>query len=112
MIQLQSMQQITIQREVFFPGVFVKDPIKSAEWLSKYLEYDARLVRKCVGYFYLYISKRCGKYNGLLQNMDAAFNPGGRNAFVLDIIQIVLLNIRKSDISGIHTLLCYRQVAE
>ena len=54
-----------------------------------------------------YISKRRGKYNGLLQNMDAAFNPGGRNAFVLDMIQIVLLNIRKSDISGIHTLSCY-----
>lgn len=31
MIQLQSMQQITIQRKVFFPEAFVKGPIKSAE---------------------------------------------------------------------------------
>jgi hypothetical protein len=38
---------------VIFPRFFGKEPIKSAEQLPDKLEYDARLVRKRYGYFYL-----------------------------------------------------------
>jgi hypothetical protein len=53
---------------VISPRFFGKEPIKSAEKLSDKLEYDARLVRKRYGYFYLCIPKKLDKYNGPPQN--------------------------------------------
>jgi hypothetical protein len=50
---------------VIFPTFFGKKPIKSAEQLPDKLKYDARLVRKRLGHFYLCIPKRLDKYNGL-----------------------------------------------
>jgi hypothetical protein len=38
---------------VIFPRFFGKEPIKSAEKVPDKLEYDARLVRKRIGYFFL-----------------------------------------------------------
>jgi hypothetical protein len=51
-------------KEVIFPTFFGKEPIKSEENLPDKLEYDARLVRKSYGHFYLYIPKKLDKYNG------------------------------------------------
>jgi hypothetical protein len=51
---------------VIFPTFFGKKPIKSAEKPPDKLEYDARLVRKRYGHFYLCIpKKKLDKYNGL-----------------------------------------------
>jgi hypothetical protein len=55
---------------VFFLTFFGKKPIKSAEQLPDKLKYDARLVRKRYGYFYLCIPKRLDKYNGLYKTMS------------------------------------------
>jgi hypothetical protein len=43
---------------VIFPRFFGKESIKSAEELPDKLEYDARLVRKRLGHFYLCIPKK------------------------------------------------------
>jgi hypothetical protein len=43
---------------IIFPRFFGKEPIKSAEQLPDKLEYDARLVRKSLGHFYLCIPKK------------------------------------------------------
>jgi transposase len=63
---------------VIFPTFFGKEPIKSAEQLPDKLEYDARLVRKRLGHFYLCIPKKLDKYNGPSQNKVIAFDPGMR----------------------------------
>jgi hypothetical protein len=46
---------------VIFPTFFKKEPIKSSEELPDKLEYDARLVRKRLGHFYLCIPKNLDK---------------------------------------------------
>jgi transposase len=61
---------------VIFPTFLGEEPIKSAEELPDKLEYDARLVRKRYGYFYLCIPKRLDKYNGPSQNKVIAFYVG------------------------------------
>jgi hypothetical protein len=43
---------------VIFPRVFGKEPIKSAEELPDKLEYDARLIRRRYGHFYLCTLKK------------------------------------------------------
>jgi hypothetical protein len=48
---------------VIFPTFYGEEPIKSAEQLPDKLEYDARLVRKRYGHFYLCIPKKPDKYN-------------------------------------------------
>jgi hypothetical protein len=63
---------------VIFPTFFGEEPIKSAEELPDKLGYDARLVRKRYGYFYLCIPKKLDKYNGPPQNKVIAFDPGVR----------------------------------
>jgi hypothetical protein len=68
-------------KEVFFSTFFGKEPIKSAEQLPDKLEYDARLVRKRYGYFYLCIPKKLDKDNGPLQNKVIVFDPGMRTFY-------------------------------
>jgi transposase len=66
---------------VIFLRFFGKEPIKNTEQLPDKLEYDARLVRKRYGYFYLCIPKKLDKYNGPPQNKVIAFDPGMRTFF-------------------------------
>jgi hypothetical protein len=61
---------------IIFYRFFGKEPIKSAQELPDKLEYDARLVRKHNGHFYLCIPKKLNKYNGPPQNKVIAFDPG------------------------------------
>jgi hypothetical protein len=63
---------------VIFPTFFGEKPIKSALELPDKIEYDARLVRKRLGHFYLSIPKKLDKYNGPSQNKVIAFDPGMR----------------------------------
>lgn len=46
------------------------------------MEYDARLSRKQLGYFYLRIPKRLNKYNGSSQANTVALNPRVRIFFI------------------------------
>jgi putative transposase len=90
---------------VIFPRVFGKEPIKSAEELPDKLEYDARLVRKRYGYFYLCISKKLDKYNGPSQNKIIAFNPGIVTFCIRYDLDGIIVEVGKSDISIYR--LCY-----
>jgi putative transposase len=91
---------------VIFPRFFGKEPIKSAEQLPDKLEYDARLVRKRYGYFYLRIPKKLDKYNGPSQNKVIAFDPGMRTFWIGYGPDGIIVEVGKSDISRIDKL-CY-----
>jgi putative transposase len=86
---------------VICPKFFGKEPIKSAEELSYKLEYDARLVRKRYGHFYLCIPKKLDKYNGPPQNKVIAFNPGMRTFCTRYDPDGIIVEVGKSDISRI-----------
>jgi putative transposase len=92
---------------VIFPRFFGKEPIKSAEKLPDKLEYDARLVRKRYGYFYLCIPKKLDKYNGLSQNKVIAFDPGVRTFCTGYDPDGIIVEVGKSDISRIYRLCNY-----
>jgi transposase len=83
-----------------------KEPIKSAEELPDKLEYDARLVRKRSGHFYLCIPKKLDKYNGPPQNKTIAFDPGIRTFCTGYDPDGIIMEVVKSDISRIYRL-CY-----
>jgi transposase len=83
-----------------------KEPIKSAEDLLNKLEYDARLVRKRYGHFYLCIPKKLDKYNGPPQNKVIAFDPGMRTFCTGYDPNGIIVEVGKSDISRIYRL-CY-----
>jgi putative transposase len=87
---------------VIFPRFFGKEPIKSAEQLPDKLEYDARLVKKRHGYFYLCIPKRLDKYNGQSQNKIIAFDPGMRTFCTGYDPDGIIVELGKSDISRIY----------
>jgi putative transposase len=89
---------------VIFPRFFGKKPIKSAEKLPDKLEYDARLVKKRYGYFYLCIPKNLDKYNGPSQNKIIAFDPGVRIFFTGYDPDVIIVEVGKSDISKIDKL--------
>jgi transposase len=89
---------------VIFPRFFGEEPIKSAEKLPDKLEYDARLVRKRYGHFYLCIPKKLGKYNGPSQNKVIAFDPGMRTFFTGYDSDGIIVELGKSDISRIYRL--------
>jgi putative transposase len=89
---------------VIFPRFFGKEPIKSAEKLPDKLEYDARLVRKRYGFFYLCIPKKLDKYNGLSQNKVIAFDPGVRTFCTGYDPDGIIVEVGKSDISRIDKL--------
>jgi putative transposase len=89
---------------VIFPRVFGEEPIKSAEQLPDKLEYDARLVRKSLGHFYLCIPKKLYKYNGPSQNKVIAFDPGVRTFCTGYDPDEIIVELGKSDISKIHRL--------
>jgi putative transposase len=89
---------------VIFPTFFGEEPIKSAEELPDKLEYDARLVRKRYGYFYLRIPKKLDKYNGPSQNKVIAFDPGMRTFCTGYSPDGIIVEIGKSDISRIYRL--------
>jgi putative transposase len=91
---------------VIFPRFFGKEPIKSAEQLPDKLEYDARLVRKRLGHFYLCIPKKLDKYNGPSQNKVIAFDPGMRTFCTGYDPDGIIVEVGKSDISRIYRL-CY-----
>jgi putative transposase len=91
---------------VIFPTLFGEEPIKSAEKLPDKLEYDARLVRKRYGYFYLCIPKRLDKYNRSPQNKVIAFHPGVRTFCTGYDLDGIIVEAGKSDISRIYRL-CY-----
>jgi putative transposase len=100
------MQKIKNQKEVFFPRFFEKEPIKSAEEPLDKLEYDARLVRKRYGYFYLCIPKKLDKYNGPPQNKVIAFDSEVRTFCTGYDPDGIIVEVGKSDISKIDKL-CY-----
>lgn len=105
MIQLQSIQKITNQRgEYSFARVFGSEPIKSAEELSDYLEYDIMLFIKRLGHSYLCILKRLDKYNEHLQNMVIGFDPGVITFSTGYDPDGIIIELEKPDISGIHRL--------
>jgi putative transposase len=89
---------------VIFSRFFGKEPIKSAEKLPDKLEYDARLVRKRYGYFYLCIPKKLDKYNGPSQNKVIAFDPGVRTFCTGYDPDGIIVEVGKSDISRIYRL--------
>jgi putative transposase len=89
---------------VIFPRFFGKKPIKNAEELPDKLEYDARLVRKRLGHFYLCIPKKLDKYNGPSQNKVIAFDPGMRTFCTGYDPDGIIVEIGKSDISRIYRL--------
>jgi putative transposase len=89
---------------VIFPRFFGKDPIKSAEELPDKLEYDARLVRKHYGHFYLCIPKKLDKYNGPSQNKVIAFDPGMRPFCTGYYPDGIIVEVGKSDISRTYRL--------
>jgi putative transposase len=93
-------------KEVIFPRFFGGEPIKGAEKLPDKLEYDARLVRKRYGYFYLCIPKRLDKYNGPPKNKIIAFDFGVRTFCTGYDPEGIIVEIGKSDISKIDKL-CY-----
>jgi transposase len=88
---------------VIFPRFFGKEPIKSAEELPDKLEYDARLVRKRYGHFYLCIPKKLDKYNEPSQNKVITFDLEIR-IFVLDDPDEIIMEVGKSDISRSYRL--------
>jgi putative transposase len=90
---------------VIFPTFFGEEPIKSAEQLLDKLEYDARLVRKRYGYFYLCILKNLDKYNGPSQNKVIVFDPGMRTFCIGYDPDGIIVELGKS-ISRIDKL-CY-----
>jgi putative transposase len=81
-----------------------KKPIKSAEKPLDKLEYDARLVRKRYGYFYLCIPKKLDKYNGPSQNKVIAFDPGMKTFCTGYDPDGIIVEVEKSDISRIYRL--------
>jgi putative transposase len=89
---------------VIFPRFFGEEPIKRAEQLPDKLEYDARLVKKRYGYFYLCIPKRLDKYNGQSQNKVIAFDPGMRTFYTGYYPDRIIVEVGKSDISRIYKL--------
>jgi hypothetical protein len=89
---------------VIFPTFFGKEPIKSAEQLPDKLEYDARLVRKRLGHFYLCIPKKLDKYNGPSQNNVIAFDPGMRTFCIGYDPDGIIMAVGKSDTSRIYRL--------
>jgi putative transposase len=91
-------------KRVIFPTFFGKDPIKSAEQLLDKLEYDARLIRKRLGHFYLCIPKKLDKYNGPSQNKVIAFDPGVRTFCTRYDPDGIIVEVGKSDISRIYRL--------
>jgi putative transposase len=91
---------------VIFPRVFGEEPIKSAEQLPDKLEYDARLVRKSLGHFYLCIPKKLDKYNGPSQNKVIAFDSGVRTFCTGYDPDEIIVEVGKLDISRIDKL-CY-----
>jgi putative transposase len=91
---------------VIFPRFFGKEPIKSAEQFPDKLEYDARLVRKRYGYFYLCIPKKLDKYNGSSLNKVIAFGPETRTWCTGYDPDGIIVEVGKSDISRIDKL-CY-----
>jgi hypothetical protein len=90
-------------KEVIFPTFFEKEPIKSAKLPDK-LEYDARLIRKRLGHFYLCISIKLDKYNGPSQNKDIAFNPEIRTFCTGYDPDGIIVEVGKSDTSKIYRL--------
>jgi hypothetical protein len=106
-IQLQSIQNITNQKGVFYPTFFRKELIESAEKLSDKLEYDSRLVRTRLGHFYRCILKRFEKFNGPLQNMIIAFNTGIKTFCVGYDLDEIIMKLGKSNISRIYQLYFY-----
>jgi putative transposase len=90
-------------REALQNTFFGKEPIKSAEQLPDKLEYDARLVRKRLGHFYLCIPKKLDKYNGPSHNKVIAFDPGIRTFCGYDPDGMIV-EVGKSDISRIYRL--------
>jgi transposase len=87
---------------VIFPRFFRKKPIKSEEEFPDKLEYDARLVRKHYGHFYLCIPKRLDKYSEPSQNKVVAFDPGIRTFCTEYDLDGIIMKLGKSDISKIH----------
>jgi transposase len=83
---------------VIFSRFFGKEPIKSAKELPDKLEYDARLVRKRLGHFYLCIPKKLDKYNGPSQNKVIAFDPGVRTFCTGCHPDGIIMELEKSDI--------------
>jgi putative transposase len=78
--------------------------IKSAEQRSDKLEYDAGLVKKRYGHFYLCIPKKLDKYNGPSQNKVIAFDPGMRTFCTKYDLDGIIVEVGKSDISRIYRL--------
>jgi putative transposase len=91
-------------KEVIFLTFFGEEPIKSAEELPDKLEYDARLVKKRYGYFYLCICKKLDKYNSPLQNKIIVFDPGMRTFCTGYDPDGTIVKVGKSDISRIYRL--------
>jgi putative transposase len=91
---------------VIFPKFFGEEPIKSAEKLPDKLEYDARLVRKRYGHFYLCIPKKLDKYNRPSQNKIIVFDPGVKTFCTGYDPDGMIVEVGKSDISRIDKL-CY-----
>jgi hypothetical protein len=89
---------------VIFPTFLGEEPIKSAEKLPDKLEYDARLVKKRLGHFYLSIPKRLDKYNGPSQNKVIAFDPWMRTFCTGYDPDGIIVEVGKSDISRIYRL--------
>jgi hypothetical protein len=87
---------------IIFPRFFGKETIKSAEEFPDKLEYDARLVRKRYGHFYLCIPKKLDKYNEPSQNKVIAFNPGMRTFCTGYDPDGMIVEVGKSDISRIY----------
>ena len=90
--------------EYSFARVFGSEPIKSAEELSDYLEYDIMLFRKRLGHSYLCIPKRLDKYNEHLQNMVIGFDPGVITFSTGYDPDGIIIELEKPGISGIHRL--------
>lgn len=76
--------------------------IHSAQEFPDKLEYYVRLVRKHLGHLYLIFSKRVDKYNGSAQNKDITFDLGVRTFCSGYDPDGIFIELRKSDISGIH----------
>jgi putative transposase len=100
------MQNNYKSKGVIFPRVFGKEPIKNAEELPDKLEYDARLVRKRYGYFYLCIPKKTRQIQWTVTKKVIAFDPGIRTFCTGYDPDGIIIELEKSDISRIYRL-CY-----
>lgn len=89
---------------MLFSNVFKKEPIQSVKELSYKLEYEAKLARKWVGYFYLSIPKSLGKCNGSLQNRVVGLDPEIKTFCTGCDPNGVITKLEKSDIFRIYKL--------